>query len=371
MRSSYKNYDIIVIGAGLGGSIAGKIAAENGYDTCIIDKEEISKEGRYKACGGAMSWELIEEIDYPEEKIARVFESLKLYHIDGEVFTKEGKGAVVWRSTFDKFITDMAIESGALLKEKEQLINIEKIEDQYLITTKKDKYKAKYVIAADGAASTTLNKLKWPYFARNDMVLTITREMKTTKNHIDEHLGKDTLHLYFGKSFIPVGYSWLFPKEDVITVGWGKRIDLIKNSREEFNKFVSLPQVKDVLLNSKEIIFKPHLLPAGLRPKLYDNNVFAVGDAGGIVDPISGKGIPYAMMSGQLAVESIKKCENKDKIEKLGEQYERLLNRKFLKILKAKRELRDTIFENDENIKKFLSLWQTYRSSEIVMKKLM
>ncbi|MCK4384096.1 MAG: hypothetical protein KAW66_12425, partial [Candidatus Lokiarchaeota archaeon] len=132
-----------------------------------------------------------------------------------------------------------------------------------------------------------------------------------------------------------------------------------------------LPFVKQALNNSTLEIFKPHLIPVGLRPKLYEDNVFAVGDSGGIVDPISGKGIPYAMMSGQIAIESIKTCEKRDKLDKLGMTYEKSLDRNFLKVLKAKRIARDKIFQSDDNLKKFLKLWETHRSSEIVMKKLL
>ena len=59
--------------------------------------------------------------------------------------------------------------------------------------------------------------------------------MKTTKSNIDKILGHDTVHLFFGiKSLIRVGYAWLFPKTERITVGWGNQISLVKNSREEF-----------------------------------------------------------------------------------------------------------------------------------------
>ncbi len=367
-----KNFDIIIIGAGPGGSFAAKAAAENGYSSCILEKEVLSDNGRYKACGGAMAWELVEEIDYPEDKIERVFEFLELHHIDGENFSKKGKGAIVWRSTFDKFLTDMAVDSGALLKEKEAMINLEKKNGSYEVSTNKDKYKAKYVIAADGVSSPTLKLLGWPFFKSQDVVLTITKEMKTTKPYINSILGSDSLHFFFGiKDLIPAGYAWLIPKIDKITVGWGKQIDLIKNSREEFEKFWTLPYVKEALKNSTMEIFKPHLIPVGLRPKLYEENVFAVGDAGGIVDPISGKGIPYAMWSGQIAIETIKTCEIKDRLERLGTTYEKSLDRRFLKILKAKRIVRDKIFKDDENLKKFLRLWGKHRASEIVMKKLM
>jgi geranylgeranyl reductase family protein len=367
-----KNFDIIIIGAGPGGSFAAKTAAENGYSSCIIEKEVLSDNGRYKACGGAIAWELVEEIDYPEDKIGRVIESLELHHVDGETYSKKGKGGVVWRSTFDKFLTDMAVDSGALLKEKETMINVEQKKGSYEVTTNKDKYSAKYVIAADGVNSPTLKLLNWPFFASKDIILTITEERKTSISSIDKHLGSDSVHLFFGiKSLITVGYAWLFPKEDKITVGWGNQINLVKNSREEFKRFTALPFVKQALNNSTLDIFKPHLIPVGLRPKLYENNVFAVGDAGGIVDPISGKGIPYAMMSGQIAIDSIKTCEKRDKLDKLGLTYEKSLDRNFLRVLKAKRIARDKIFQSDENLKKFLKLWESYRSSQIVMRKLM
>ncbi|MHA1455471.1 MAG: NAD(P)/FAD-dependent oxidoreductase [Promethearchaeota archaeon] len=169
--------------------------------------------------------------------------------------------------------------------------------------------------------------------------------MKTTKDNIKQVLGDETVHLFFGiKNFIPIGYAWLFPKRETITVGWGNQINLVKNSRSEFSKF---------------------------SPKLYEDNVIAVGDAAGIVDPISGKGIPYAMMSGQIAIESIIYCEKKEKLDKIGMQYERSLDKKFLRILKAKRITRDKIYQNDDSLKKFLSLWENHRSSEIVMRKLM
>ena len=367
MGNSNNVFDIIVIGAGPGGSISAKEATENGYRTLIIEKEKISEDGRYKACGGAMAWELIEEVKFPEEKIARVIESLELHHTDGECFSKKGKGAVVWRSVFDKFLTDMAINAGATLIEKDGMVDVEKIGDFYQVRTKNEVYASKYIIAADGVTSPTLKKLNWPFYEKTNIILTITKEMKTSKSQIDKTLGSDTVHLFFGiKDLIPIGYAWLFPKEDTITVGWGNQINLVKNSRTEFNKFIDLPFVKDALKGSKMEVFKPHLIPVGIRPKIYEDKAFAVGDAGGFVDPISGKGIPYAMMSGQIAIETIKNCEERDKLDKLGATYERLLDKKFLKVLKMKRVVRDKIFQNEENLKKFLSLWETHRSSQII-----
>lgn len=364
-------FDVLVIGAGPGGSLAAKTAAENGLKVCILEKQRIGENGRYKACGGALAWELVEEIDYPEDKIARIIESLELHHIDGTRYSKKGKGAVVWRSTFDKYLSDMAKKTGALIRESEPLIGIQKKGKKYQVITPTRSYYSKYVIAADGVNSRTLKQLKWPSFKKTDLILTITKEMKTNQSRIKEILGDDAVHLFFGKSLIPVGYAWLFPKKETITVGWGNQINLIRNSREEFKAYLNLSIVQKALNGSELSIFKPHLIPVGLRPKIYKENVFAVGDAGGIVDPISGKGIPYAMMSGKFAIEAILKAERKEKPDKLGSYYHRFLNKNFMRILNAKRTYRDKIFQNDKMLKKFLSLWESHRSSEIVMRKLL
>ena len=135
-------------------------------------------------------------------------------------------------------------------------------------------------------------------------------------------------------------------------MGWGNQIDLVINSREEFQKFINLPFVKAALKDMTLEIFKTHLIPVGLRPQLYQDNVFAIGDAGGIVDPISGKSIPYAMKSRQIAIETILMCENKDTLDKLGIYHEKTLDMNFLQVLKAKRKSRDKIFQNDKTLKK-------------------
>ncbi|MFX0073472.1 MAG: FAD-dependent oxidoreductase, partial [Candidatus Hermodarchaeota archaeon] len=90
MTENNNSFDVVVVGAGPGGSVSAKVSAENGYKTLLLEKENITENGRYKACGGAMAWELVEEVDYPEDKIARVIESLELHHVDGDHFSKKG-----------------------------------------------------------------------------------------------------------------------------------------------------------------------------------------------------------------------------------------------------------------------------------------
>ena len=201
----------------------------------------------------------------------------------------------------------------------------------YTVFTKNGKYKAKYILAADGVSSPTLRELKWPRFAKEDLILTITQEMKKTKQHIEEILGKNALHLFFCiQKLSHLGYAWLFPKKQIITVGWGNQLMKVTHAREEVKPFLDLPLLKDVLKNSTTDLFKAHLIPVGVRSQLFKENVFAIGDAGGLVDPISGKGIPYAMSSGQIAIGTIKNCDNKDLRDKMDLFYKKTLDKNFL-----------------------------------------
>ncbi|MFX1237575.1 MAG: geranylgeranyl reductase family protein [Promethearchaeota archaeon] len=371
MSELSRSYDIIVVGAGPSGAMAALNAAKNGFSTYVIEKERLYGEGRYKACGGAIPWQIVDEMEYPEEKIARSFETIELHHIDGEQYTIKEKGAIVWRNIFDKYLIDIAIASGAKLKEGEQLIQITKdVHHNYVIKTNNSTYKAKYVIAADGVTSTTLKQLMWPSFDSSDVYITTTHEMKSSKNFINNQLGVDQIHCFFGRDFSPRGYSWLFPKEDVITVGWGNQIDFVKNSRKEFKTFLSLPRVKKILTNTSRIMNKSNLLPMGLRPKLCEDNVLAVGDAGGFVEPFFGEGIGYAMLSGDIAISAIRLGEDKNSQSKISAYYEELLDKEFLTAFKQSKELRDKIYHSDENLKEFLSLLEKYSTVEIIEKKL-
>ena len=190
----------------------------------------------------------------------------------------------------------MAIKSGAVMRENEPLLAIQKeLDGFYVFKTPGKSRRAKFILAADGVASKTLTLLKWPKFRPEDLVLTITQEMKSTPGHIKQTLHEDCVHLFFGiKDLIPLGYAWLFPKSDTITVGWGNNLSKIYNTKTEFQKFKALPMVQTSLGNSSLVVEKPHMIPVGTRSLLYQENVFAIGDAGGLVDPISGKGIPYA-----------------------------------------------------------------------------
>jgi flavin-dependent dehydrogenase len=115
----------------------------------------------------------------------------------------------------------------------------------------------------------------------------------------------------FSMSVIPWGYAWVFPKGESLSVGIGRfrpgRADLRAGLQREMDR-LGIP------LNGAR--FHGHPLPCYHAPpwplwnrrsqeRLSTRRCLLVGDAAGLVDPLLGEGIRYAITSARLAAESI------------------------------------------------------------------
>ncbi|MHA1321865.1 MAG: NAD(P)/FAD-dependent oxidoreductase [Candidatus Helarchaeota archaeon] len=353
---------ILIVGAGPAGASCAGFLAKKGFQVILLEKEKIP---RYKACGGAIPLEMIKEFKIPAEIIQRNFTSLILHHVSKNVtLARKGEGAVLWRSDLDAFLTDRAVENGADLIDNTPVIGIKRVNNQYKVQTSKDSYETDWIVAADGVNSTVLHKSGWKKFSRTELALTITHEIQLSPKIIEDRLGEDKLHIYFGKNFFGTGYGWLFPKKTIVSVGWGCRFTDIKNSSRQFQEFLDLIHVK--IKGGKLIKKAAHLVPVGVRT-LYHNQIIATGDAAGLVDPLSGKGIIYAAWSGLIAGQVLRKILETGENDQFKEMYEKKLNSAFLNALKAKRKIQPDVYRTDENILRFMRLWQNHRSTEIAL----
>jgi geranylgeranyl reductase len=356
-------YDVAIIGAGPSGAMSAGLVAEAGYKVVLIDKEEIP---RYKPCGGAIELTLVPKYKIPNEIIERGVETIALYHTSGKVYRRVGPGAVVWRLKFDAYFQNLAITAGAKLMESQTLKNVIWKNGNYLLKLGRRKAEAKIIVAADGVNSSTLKSIGWSPFKPSEVYLTVQKEILSSQEKIAEIIGEKTINFYFGKDISQCGYGWAFPKKNVISLGWGCRLSEITNTRKAFQKFLDYEPVKKVLSIGDTIRTAAHLVPLKTREVFYEKGVVAVGDAAGLVDPISGKGIPYALESGELAAKTIIKVLNEENLEELA-HYEEALRSSFLPVLKAKYDIVFDVYKNDENIMRYLELWQKHRASEIAL----
>jgi electron-transferring-flavoprotein dehydrogenase len=114
-----------------------------------------------------------------------------------------------------------------------------------------------------------------------------------------------------------IGGSWMYPMkdqktgEDLVSIGFIVDLDYADattSAHDLLQEFKLHPMVKGILEGGERIAWGAKALPAGgywSMPKLAMPGAVLVGDAGGMVNLASLKGVHYAVKSGTLAAESI------------------------------------------------------------------
>mgnify|MGYP001024351623 FL=1 len=134
------------------------------------------------------------------------------------------------------------------------------------------------------------------------------------------------------------GYAWAFPsKGTLINIGIGMPLSLFKKENKNINEmlddFVQTLESRGVIVENIRLE-KSYMLPfASSRPKLAHDKVALVGDAGSMINPMSGEGIFYGMEAGFLLAENTHELIQNDKgdINRGIKSYEKSFNKRFSK----------------------------------------
>ncbi len=161
-----ENYDVLVVGAGPGGSAAAKKCVDGGLKTLLIERRKLP---RRKACSG-----IIDNIsqNYVFENFGPIPESVygNPYISKGMAFYFPSVGTIfmdmdcymlyVWRDRFDHWL---AKSSGADLRDEARFLDVDQKSDGVEATInekgKIKKIKARYLIGADGGYSRVVLKV--------------------------------------------------------------------------------------------------------------------------------------------------------------------------------------------------------------------
>ena len=166
--------------------------------------------------------------------------------------------------------------------------------------------KAKLVIGADGTPSTMAKKLELYSGRPNTIGFCFQYQMELSNEQIEQRIGNNT-EIYYGIQWIPFGYTWIFPKNNVVTVGCGTLIDAIQQRKISLKKHLDHvikkhPVASTKLEGAKVIHSQAQLI--GVPGVLKDNvakGCLIVGDASGTASLWNSEGIGYSMKSGEAA----------------------------------------------------------------------
>jgi digeranylgeranylglycerophospholipid reductase len=369
------DYDLIVIGAGPGGSMAAKTAAEEGLDVLLIEKRQ--EIGAPVRCAEGVSRESIEEFFEIEKSwIAREVVGAIIYAPDGSSVRMAARmagnevGFVLERKIFDRALARMAAKAGADVLVKTSAISMRRVEKGVVVELKRMgenfDLKTRLVIGADGIESRVG---KWAGIDTTLKIGEIESCIQYLMTGID--FDADYTHFWLGKRYAPGGYIWLFPKgEEVANVGIGVLATKTrKGPKAHLDEFVKerYPEAEII-----EVVAGGVPVSGGLESAVADN-VMLVGDAARHADPMTGGGIANAIKGGYFAGKVAKEAVKANNFSKeFLKRYDELWKSDFGETLRRNKIIQRKILGmDDETLSKIIRSVSGYDLEQISLRRLM
>ena len=303
---------VAVLSGGPAGSSAAERLAQAGMRTIVID-EKLAWE---KPCGGGITYKAYSQYKYLIENDTPkklVTDTLLAAPKAGEYKMALTRPLVIYsRIDLNGMLLRRAEAAGAEI-EKERVLALDRTSSGWEIRTRSGKLAADYCVIATGARNP-LRDVGTQYTAQ-DTMYALGYWVPSEQAHIDIQ-------------FLPnlEGYIWVFPRSGHLSVGICGKSESAQCLRSRLERYM-----EEKGICRKEAKFYGHMLPA-LDSRGWRNNRvagdgwLAVGDAGGLVDPITGEGLYYAVRSGDLASQVV--LEDQEP-EKKAERYRQLIARDF------------------------------------------
>jgi len=283
--------DILVVGAGPGGSSAARAAAAEGLEVLVAERRDTI--GVPVQCAEFIPALLLREIDGARDFVVQSVSGMETILPDGTIKMMRSPGLMIRRDFFDQCLARTAREAGARFLASTRVLRME--EGEVVVRSKgkagEDRVAARVIIGADGPHSTVG---RWIGSENRNLIpavqwrVPLTSPMECTEVHFLEEL--------YG------GYGWLFPVGLEANVGLGRKRG---NGHGEgigkvLKRFVSR-LAEEGKVEPRPIGTTAGWIPAEPVRKVTRGNVLLVGDAAGHTHPITGAGVSQAVIGGRMA----------------------------------------------------------------------
>ena len=293
-----QRYDVLVAGAGPSGSATAIHLARGGARVLLADRARFPRD---KPCGGGVTGRALRQapcdISPVVERVVHTFE-LRLNH--RRSFRRTSRDPLILmtqRRRLDAFLTEQAVEAGASFRDNARVEQVEIGGTGVEATVGGEPVSADLLVGADGANGVVARAAG----LEAGIVRGVAVEGNVPWRLLDRDRYGSTAVIEFGAP--AGGYGWLFPKDEHVNLGvggWAEEGPRLRGHLARLARAYAIDpaEIADV---------RGHRLPMrriGASTPARDN-VLLVGDAAGLVDPLSGDGIYEAFTSARLAAEAI------------------------------------------------------------------
>lgn len=303
-----RDFDVLVAGAGPAGCAAAITLARSGLHVAILDRQAFP---RRKLCGGLLTWKTMRQLEHltgcDDETLRQrgiidhVSSDFSVLLRDKVFFrgTSDYPFHLVQRKRFDSFLLNQAKALGVAFFPETSVRACDPTTAS-VVTLQDLALNARWLVGADGVHSQVrrsfpqqlADKRAWLRNLADTVEIAIPRN---TVSGLPDHPC-----IYAG--YVKGGYAWVFPNETRHVIGI---LALQRNDQHlgkafrDFLKDIGLP--RDVWPH-----FAGHSLPLGnFLSRPIHGSTLLVGDAAGMVEPLLGEGVYYALATGRAAAEAI------------------------------------------------------------------
>ena len=287
---------MLVVGAGPAGSSAATHLARDGARVLLADKACFPRD---KPCGGGLTGRALKRIPVdPSPVVERDVDRFELRLRYGSRFARTHAEPLIrmtQRRRLDAFLAEHAAAAGAEFRDGSRVEVVELDESGVTARVGAETVRADVLVGADGANGVVARTAG----VGDGIVRGVALEGNVPLDCLDGDVERTAV---IELAVLPGGYGWVFPKGDHANLGvggWGSEGPRLRDhlARLAGEHGLCLDDVTDV---------RGHRLPMRrLGTTAGAGRVLLVGDAAGLVDPLSGDGMYEAFVSARLAADAI------------------------------------------------------------------
>ncbi len=324
--------EVVIVGAGPAGSTAARELASRGVDVLLLERAKFPRD---KPCGGGVTIRCDNLLPFSLDPVIEdVITGAVIQLRDGKAVTRDAPAPLTYmtqRRHLDRYLAEQAQAAGAEFRDGRRVDHIEQTPDGFEVRVANgapngsrngggDVIEARAVLGADGANGVVRTFLGYEHFEESGVALEANVAFP---DGIPAWLrGRVVLRLGSMRG----GYGWIFPKGDHVNVGVGAWKAVAGSELRP--QLDSLCRGFDMDPDSLEGMRGHHLPMLRHGADIAARGSALIGDAAGLLDPLSGEGIYGAIASG-VAVAPVTEDYVRGRVDTLS-GYQRVLERELL-----------------------------------------
>ena len=310
-------YDVVIVGAGPGGSATAHYLAKQGKRVLLLDKSDFPRD---KTCGDGLTpraLDVLQDMGILNDvnKVGYQITGIDLHGRKGNMMTAVVPKHPIYpdhmviapRLRLDDIIRQRAVKSGAEFHSPVRVRDIvdqgDKVLVKGMLNNKQVSYTAQLVVLAVGASTKLIRDLG--ILTYDPKPILAARGYYEGVSGLDDHV-----QAHFEEVPLP-GYGWVFPiSKTAANIGIGFWESLIpwkkppSSARVAMEHWLAHSKKMRAMMNGAQLVgaIKGYPLRTDFATApTYKGRIMLVGETAGLVSPLTGEGIDFALESGKIA----------------------------------------------------------------------